>query len=141
MHEVLVPVVDDHDQRWVVDFLAQEHERDPLVVHLLSVQPRYSGHVRMFVDPALIHEAQEEDAQAQMKPMCEALSARGIPYHAHVVEGSTAEQIASYAQAHDCQQIVIGPPRAGWSSERVLGSVNRQVEQLLRHAGRPCEVL
>ena len=39
MHEVLVPVVDDHDQRWVVDFLAQEHERDPLVVHLLSVQP------------------------------------------------------------------------------------------------------
>ena len=115
MHEVLVPVVDDHDQRWVVDFLAQEHQRDPLVVHLLSVQPRYSGHVRMFVDPALIHDAQEEDAQARLRPISEALAARGIPHHAHVVEGSTAEQIAEYAQSHDCRQIVIGPARAGWS--------------------------
>lgn len=141
MHEVLVPVVDDHDQRWVVDFLVHEHERDPLVVHLLSVQPRYSGHVRMFIDPALIHEAQEADAQARMKPMCEALAARGIPYHAHVAEVSTAEQIAGYAQSHDCRQIVIGPARGGWTSERVFGSVNRQVEHLLRAAGQPCQVL
>jgi nucleotide-binding universal stress UspA family protein len=140
MMEVLAPVRADHDQGWALKCLAQMHEREPIHVHLLSVQPRYSGHVRMFVNPQWIHEVQLEDGQAEMAPMCRALDDLGIPYERHVAEGSSAEQIARFAREHHCTQVVMGPVSAGQLSQRVFGSLNRQVEQLLRATGEPCEV-
>ena len=140
MMEVLVPVRADHDQRWAVDCLARMHEREPIHVHLLSVQPRYSGHVRMFVSPAWIHEVQLEDGQQELAPICRELEARGIAYERHVVEGSSAEQIARAAREHHCAQVVMGPPAPGHLSDRVFGSLNHQVEQLLQQTGEPCVV-
>ena len=61
MIEVLAPVRADHDQRWTLDCLTELHQQEPIHVHLLSVQPHYSGHVRMFLSPDWIHEVQEED--------------------------------------------------------------------------------
>ena len=140
MVEVLAPVRADHDQRWAVNCLAEMHRREPIHVHLLSVQPRYSGHVRMFLNPEWIHQVQEEDGQAEMAAMSRALDDLGIPYERHVAEGSSAEQIARFACEHHCKQVVMGPLSSGHLSERVFGSLNRQVEHLLRTAGEPCEV-
>lgn len=141
MLEVLATVREDHDQRWAVDQLSRMNQREPIRVHLLSVQPRYSGHVRMFLSPEWIHEAQREDAEREMAPMRSALDALGISTECHVAEGSSAEQIARFAREHHCAQIVIGPPAAGHLSDRIYGSLNREVEHLMRQAGTPCEVL
>lgn len=141
MIEILAPVRADHDQRWTLDFLAKLNQREPIRVHLLSVQPRYSGHVRMFVAAPWIHEIQQEDAAQEMAPMGKALDALGIPCERHVVEGRSAEQIARFAREHHCSQIVLGPPAAQHLSDRLFGSLNREVEQLMRLAGEPCEVL
>lgn len=141
MLEVLAPVRDDHDQRWAVDCLARLNQREPIRVHLLSVQPRYSGHVRMFLSPEWIHEVQKEDAEREMASMCRALDDLGISHEEHVVEGRSAEQIARFAREHHCTQVVIGPLAPGHLSERIFGSLNRQVEQLIEATGTPCEVL
>jgi nucleotide-binding universal stress UspA family protein len=140
MIDVLAPVRADHDQRWALNCLTELNQREPIRVHLLSVQPHYSGHVRMFVSPTWINEVQQEDGQQELAPMCRELDARGIPYERHVVEGSSAEQIARAARQHHCAQIVMGPPAAGHLSDRVFGSLNRQVEQLLQQAGEACVV-
>lgn len=140
MIEVLAPVRADHDQRWTLDCLTELHQKEPIHVHLLSVQPHYSGHVRMFLSPDWIHEVQEEDGQQELAPMSRELQARGIPHDCTVVEGRSAEQIARFAREHHCAQIVMGPLSAGHLSERVFGSLNHQVEQLMRQAGEPCVV-
>lgn len=140
MIEVLAPVRADHDQRWTVDCLTELNQREPIRVHLLSVQPRYSGHVRMFVSPTWIHQVQQEDGEQELMPMGRELQARGIAYDCHVVEGSSAEQIARFAREHHCTQVVMGPPAAGHLSDRIFGSLNHQVEQLLQQAGEPCVV-
>ena len=67
-----------------------------------------------------------------------AVAARGFPTRGKVVGGGTAGEMQSYGGTQRGGQIGIGPPGAGWSSGRVLGAVNRQVGQLLGHAGRPC---
>lgn len=140
MIEVLAPVRADHDQRWALNCLTELNRREPIRVHLLSVQPRYSGHVRMFVSPAWIHEVQAEDGQQELEPMWRELEARGIACERHVVEGSSAEQIARFAQEHHCAQVIMGPPTPGHLSDRVFGSLNHQVEQLLQQSGEPCVV-
>lgn len=140
MIEVVAPVRHDHDPRWAVDFLSQLSRSEPIRVHVLSVQPRYSGQVRMFLDPVWIHEVQREDAEQEMAPMCQALDALGIAYERHVLEGSSAEAIARFVREHHCAQVVMGPQTAGHLSDRIFGSLNRQVEHLLQQSGEPCEV-
>ena len=140
MIEVVVPVRHDHDQRWAVGFLEQLNRREAIHVHVLSVQPRYSGQVRMFLSPAWVHQVQREDAEQEMGPMCQALDSLGIDYERHVVEGSSAEEIARFARVHHCTQVVMGPLAPGHLSERIFGSLNRQVEHLLQQAGERCEV-
>lgn len=140
MIEVLAPIRADHDQTWALNCLAELNQHEPIHVHLLSVQPHYSGHVRMFVSPTWIHEVQQEDGQQELAPMSRELQARGIACEQHVVEGSSAEQIARFAREHHCAQVVMGPPAAGHLSDRIFGSLNHQVEQLLQQSGEPCVV-
>lgn len=140
MIEIVAPVRHDHDQRWALEFLAGLNRREAIHVHVLSVQPRYSGQVRMFLNPSWIHEVQREDGEQEMAPMCRALEALGIAYDRHVVEGSSAEAIASFAREHHCAQVVMGPQAPGHLSERIFGSLNRQVENLLQQSGERCEV-
>jgi nucleotide-binding universal stress UspA family protein len=139
--KVLAPVLVDHDQAWVAEFLGRLHQTAPILVHVLSVQPRYNGHVRAYVSARLIQEAQQEDAKRQIAPLCQALCRCGIPHHINVLEGPTAEQIARYAQVQRCEHIVIGPHTNPWSAQRILGSISHQVAQLMSLAGRPCEVI
>ena len=73
--------------------------------------------------------------------MRRALDAAGVPYDTHTVVGYDAEEIAKFAQARQCRQIVMGPVKGMGLSEMILGSLSHQVERLMRMAGRPCEVL
>ena len=141
MANILAPVQAGQDIDWSARFLAQLHQRDRIRVHLLSVQPTYNAHVRSFFSPAQIHDVQEQDARAELEPMCRALDALGVPYYTHVAVGHPAEEIARFAQGHRCPQIVIGPMRGSGLTELVLGSLSRQVQLLMQQSGRLCEVL
>ena len=140
---ILVPVRADRDKDWAVDFLIKLHRRGPIRVHLLSVQPTLAGfvHVRMFFDGAQIRAFYREEAEREFAPMCRALDAAGIPYNTHTAVGYDAEEIAQFAQAHHCRQIVMGPMKGLGLSELILGSLSHQVERLMRMAGKTCEVL
>lgn len=140
MIEVVAPVRSDHDPRWAAQFLAGLNRQEPIHVHVLSVQPRYSGQVRLFLNPTWLREVQREDAEHEMAPLCRALAALGIGYEQHVVEGSSAEEIARFAREHHCRQVVMGPAMPGHLSDRIFGSLNRQVEHLLQQSGERCEV-
>lgn len=138
---ILAPVRSDRDVRWMSNCLAKLHRRQAIRVHVLSVQPVYDGHVRMFFHPDEIHAFQRADAEQEMRPLCEALDKLGVPYNKHVVVGSSAEEIARFAESHFCRQIVMGPTLASRFTELVFGSLNHQVASLMRAAGRPCEVI
>lgn len=141
MANILAPVLPGRDMQWQARFLARLHDRERIRVHLLSVQPPYNAHVRMFFNSAQIRDIQESDARAELEPAARALDAFGVPYNTHVVIGHPAEEIARFAQGHHCPQIVMGPALGSGLPELVLGSLNRQVQMLMQQAGRLCEVL
>lgn len=140
---ILAPVRADRDTAWAADFLIKLHRREPIRVHLLSVQPTVAGfvHVRMFFDAAQIRAFYSDEAERELAPMRRALDAAGVPYNVHTVVGYDAEEIAKFAQTHHCRQIVMGPVRGLGISEMILGSLSHQIEHLMRMAGNTCEVL
>jgi nucleotide-binding universal stress UspA family protein len=141
MSNILAAVRPDHDTDWVARFLVEMYQREPIHVHLLSVRCPFNGHVRMFFDAALLREFHTEDAELEFAPVRRALDAAGVPYDTHVVVGYAAEEIVRFAQKRRCRRIVMGPPKGGSLSDLVLGSLNRQIEQMMRTTGKACEVL
>jgi nucleotide-binding universal stress UspA family protein len=139
--KVLLPVVRDRDTTWSVDFVERLQKREPILVELLSVQQPYTGHVRMFFDKDTVFTFHREDAERELAPVRAALDAAGISYRAHMVVGYSAEAIADFAKEYHVSQIVLGPPRGMGISDLILGSLTRQVRQLMESAGAPCEVL
>lgn len=138
---VLVPVQPGSDIRWVSSFLAELRRTQSICAHLLSVQPLYNGHVRMFFSPEQLFAFHTEDARAEAAPLCQALDDRDVPYKVHMAVGSSAEEITRFAKEHACSRIVIGPGARASFSDLLFGSIKRQVEALAQAAGLRCEVL
>lgn len=139
--KILFPIVGDRDAAWGVTFLERLQQREPILVDVLSVQQPYTGHVRMFFDKDQVYTFHREDAERELAPVRKALDAAGVPYCVHMVVGYSAEAIAQFAQEHHASQIVLGPPRGRGIPDLILGSLTRQVRQLMESAGTPCEVL
>lgn len=138
---VLLVVRSDRDMDWAVNFVARLHQREPVRVHLLSVQMPYNGHVRMFFDDASIRAFHAEDGEAEIAPVKAALEHAGVPFVAHVWVGFSAATIAECAREFGCRQIVMGPPRKGLASQLLLGSLSEQVSHLMQSEGLACEVV
>jgi len=139
--KIVFPVRPDRDTDWAVSCLQRMQQREPIVVDLLSVQPPFDGHVRLFFSDEEVRAFHDEDAERELAPVRRKLDAAGIPYHSYVVVGCGAKAIAKFAQEHRASQIVLGPPRGRGLSEMVLGSLTRQIEHLMESAGTRCEVL
>jgi nucleotide-binding universal stress UspA family protein len=142
MANILVPVHVGQDTQWVARYLLKLHQRERIRVHLLTIQPRYSGVVGMFFSRIEIREFRREDADRAFAALGELLRSLGIPYNTHSVIGKTVEEITKFAQEHHCPQIVIGPTNENWIKELLFGSLTRRVESLMRSTSdKPCEVL
>jgi len=144
MPNILALVRPERDIDWTVRFLIKLHQRERVRVHLLSVQPPYYGHVRMFFSEAQIRAFHVEDSERELAPVRKALDLAGVSYNVHLRVGNTASTIADFAREYHCPQIVMGPPRNTWGtgfSELILGSLTREVESLMQSYGRSCEVL
>jgi nucleotide-binding universal stress UspA family protein len=138
---ILAPIRPDHDIEWATRFLIKLHERERVRVHLLSVQPSYYGHVRLFFSAAQIRKFHEEDCERELAPVRRALDVAGVPYNVHVRVGSAAEVIAQFAREYHCPQIVMGPARKVGIAELILGTLTREVEHLMQAHGRSCEIV
>lgn len=141
MANILVPVLQEQDVAWTIGHLKTLHQLERIRVHLLSVQPRYSGLVRFFFSKQDLDAFCQEDALHELLPMKSALESLNIPYNCHIRVGSKAQEIVSFAREIHCPQIVIGPTSGSKMERALFGTLNRRVASLIHVAGRRCEVL
>jgi nucleotide-binding universal stress UspA family protein len=142
VENVLLPVSDERDMQWALDYVISLSRQRVIRVHLLSVQTPFNGHVRMFFKDDDIAQFHREDGEKQLAPVKEALEKAGVPCVPRVAVGYSAATIAEFARRYRCTRIVMGPQREPMTvSGLLLGGLSRQVEQLLRAAGQACQVV
>lgn len=139
MTKLLVPIHGSPD-RWRAA-LAQAidiHRRESASVHLLSVQPKVSGHVSMFFARGELQQIQQAAGLEDLEPAQAILRTAGVPFTSSVMVGRGAETIARAAREFGCQHVIMG--REGEAHSTLFGSVAAQVRQILSGAS-DCQVI
>lgn len=142
MRKILVPV-DGHSQTELTAALAEAARisaLEPVEVHLLSVQPALSGHVRMFFAASELHEIQQEAGAAALAPAQALLERNHVAYTSSVRVGRHAETIASAARELGCDRIVLAQEDRPGLAGKVFGSLAQQVRHLVSVRGG-CHVI
>lgn len=139
MTKLLVPIYGNAD-RWraALAEAVEIHRRENASIHLLSVQPKVSGHVSMFFGRGELQQIQEAAGREDLEPAEALLRNLGVPFTSSVMVGRSAETIARAARGFGCQRIIMG--REGEAPASVFGSVAAQVRQLLS-SGNDCRVI
>lgn len=114
--------------------------REPVAVHLLSVQPLVSSHVAMFFGNGELHQIQHDAGMEDLAPAQALLDAAGVPYTASVIVGRSAETIARAARELGCDWIVMGRDADGSFAGKIFGSLAEQVRQIVSGAS-DCQVI
>lgn len=141
MANILVPVQEGQDVVWLVNYLRKIQQRESVRVHLLSVQPRYTGLVQLFFSVRDMDLFRAEDATESLSPMRQALARTNIPFNWHVRTGDKATEIVKFAREIYCPQIILGPTTGNWMFDVLFGTLNGRVESLIRLSDKRCEVL
>ncbi|MDP3085606.1 MAG: universal stress protein [Rubrivivax sp.] len=142
MRNLLIPV-DGRSAQRTANAVAEAiaiHRQEPVGVHLLSVQPRLSGHAAMCFSDSTLHALQHEAGTKDLAPAQALLDQAGVPWSASVAVGRSAETIARQARELGCDRIVMGRENRETLASRVLGSVASQVRQILGRTA-DCQVL
>lgn len=111
---------------------------EPLMVHLLNVQPPFSGYVARHVPRALRDGFHRERAGQALVTARALLDDAGVPCQVHAEVGDKACCIADAAVRLRCDRIVIGTARKS-ALARAIG--NSLTGQLLENAPVPVEVI
>lgn len=133
MPKVLVAVDGSENSDRVVEFLLKQNGwyRNPAELHLLNVQlPIMGVNVKLFISSDSLNAYYRDEGAAALKRARARLDAAGIPYLHHIGVGGPAETIVEYAQAKDCDQILMGSRGLGSVTGLVLGSVATKVLHL-----------
>jgi nucleotide-binding universal stress UspA family protein len=134
MRRVLVPVDGspgaEHAVRHVTALKQQGME---LEVRLLHVAQALVPHdVPDIAAAGLEERLQNEDAERAFGAPRRLLGEAAMPCSTHLVTGDPAHDIASYAEVHDCTEIVMGTRGMGAVKNLVLGSVATKVVHLVK---------
>ncbi len=143
MRQLLIPIDGASSAARVKSAVAETitiYRREPVGVHLLSVQPAVTSHVAMFFKGGELHEIQRQAGAEELAPAEALLRAAGVPYTSGVVVGRKAETIARRARELGCDRIVMGREVGDGFAERIFGSLAGQVRQLVDGASG-CQVL
>ena len=116
------------------------HAQEPVVGHLLSVQPPVSGHVAMFFGEGELHQLQHGAGAEDLAPAQILLQTAGVPFTRLVRVGRSAETIATTARELGCDRIVLGQDGQPGFAGRMFGSLAQQVRQLVS-VGGDCQVI
>lgn len=141
MRNLLIPVNGDAARtKAAVAEAVRIYGKEPVGVHLLSVQPRVSGHVGMFFGEGELHDIQHAAGMEDLAPAKALLDAVGVPYTASVRVGRSAETIARAARELDCDRIVMGQEGQSGIAGRIFGSLAEQVRHITSGASG-CQVI
>lgn len=131
MLKVLVPVDGSSNALHAVRHVLSEFRRNPTIdIHLLNVQPPFSGNVRRWIDRKTINEAHLEASEQALQPIRQMLDEGCVPYSVHLAVGGKASSIAEFARQLRCDHIVIGTARKNSLMRTIEGSVTNEVLEL-----------
>ena len=100
MPRLLIPVHDSPSSyRLLEHFLTKlTWFREPVEIHLLTVQPSLHGDVGMFINAEQIRNFHQEEGLKVLVPFRAQLDAAGVDYEYHIGVGNPAEIIDRYAR-------------------------------------------
>ncbi|MEO8486412.1 MAG: universal stress protein [Betaproteobacteria bacterium] len=137
MHRALVPVDGTGTSlgavRHVVKLLL---EREPLEIHLLTVEPDLPGHMTRHVSKELLDGYRHDEAEKALAPARAILDAAGIRYVEHALVGRPARVIAEQARKLGCDEVIMGTHGFGRVTRLLHGSVSHEAIHLM-DAGIP----
>ncbi len=143
MRNILIPIDGGSSAARVKSAVAEAiaiYRREPVEIHLLSVQASVTSHVAMFFKGGELYEIQRLAGTEELAPAEALLATAGIPYTSSVLVGRKAETIARRARELGCDRIVMGQEAGVGLAERIFGSLAGQVRQLVGGAS-DCQVL
>ena len=135
MQTVLIPTGLGLDPEALQSHLKRLHHYGGVRVHLLSVQPRYNGHVRMYLGEALVKAVIRKDAEREFAPWRGLLERAAIPYSQHIELGIKAETIVRFAQQMRCRRIVLGKAPQSWLRRVLRGALKGRLLEIARALG------
>lgn len=128
MLRVLVPSDGSPSAQYGVRHVVSEFMKNrDLEIHILNVQRPFSKHIGRFVSKRNRVEFHQEQAEAALKPVRQALDSSGIPYTVHTETGDKADCIADAARRLHCDRIVMSTARKSSLIRWVEDSVTNKV--------------
>ena len=143
MRQLLIPIDGGSSAARVKSAVAETiaiYRREPVGVHLLSVQPAVTSHVAMFFKSGELSQIQQQAGAEELAPAAAMLAAAGVPCTSAVVVGRKAETIAKRARELGCDRIVMGQEAGDGLAGKIFGSLAGQVRQLV-DGTTGCQVL
>lgn len=102
MLKILIPVDGSRNCEFVVKHVIKQFMNNTAMeMHLLNVQPPFSGYVARFVSRKSLHDFHRDEAEKALGPVKQMLDGYGIPYAAHFEVGKRAEAITDTTRRLD----------------------------------------
>lgn len=131
MRKVLIPVDGSKNcNRAVTHVIQLAQECGPIEVHLLNVQPPFSGDIATFIDKKTLDDYRQEQSAEVLKSSRVLLDGAGIAYTSHIGVGDIAETIVNYIREHKIDEVILGTRDLGSIGSLLLGSVATKVIHL-----------
>ena len=130
MASFLIPTDGSEHALRAVDYVIDRaaHSRDPIEVHLLTVQLPVTGvNVKLLVSRDSIEDYYREEGARILEPSLERLREAGISVTPHIGVGDAATVIAEYAQDQSATEIIMGSQGRGAVAGALMGSVAQKV--------------
>lgn len=140
--KILIPMQPDAPAkaRAAVDTAIKLYDQHGAAIHLLSVQPRISGHVAMCFPAGELRAIHEQASREELAAARITLDAARVPYTSRMIVGHRAQSIAEVARELSCDRILLGAQSRIGARERLFGSLAQQLRHLLDGAAG-CEVI
>lgn len=106
-------------------------QHDDAELHLLNAPlPILSGHAKMFLDKQTIQDYYNEEGEKALADARKVAEASGLRFVSAIKAGQSAQTIADYAKAQQCEHIVMGTRGLSAVPGMLLGSVANKVIHL-----------
>ena len=127
MLKALVPIDgSSHSLSAVRHVVKLVHDREPLEIHLLNVQPPLHGDVTSFVAKENVRDFHLEEGEKALARACDLLQEAGIRFTKHVYVGQAAQIIAEVARELRCDKVIMGTHGRGTITQLLMGSVSHE---------------
>lgn len=131
MRKILIPVDgSENSNRSVAHVMRLSKERGPMAVHLLNVQPPFSGDIATFIDKTTLDDYRQEQGTEALNTSRALLDGAGIAHTSHIGIGDIAETVVNYVREHRIDEVVIGTRGLGSIGSLLLGSLATKIIHL-----------